>query len=121
LEPLGALTGRVLAADGRPGAGLRVTAEPVFGKAAYEKLFGPDFRGLPRSWHKETLRRATAGADGRFRVEGLIPGLSYRLRASDGEVQPWEPAGLQRDGLTVEPGKDKDLGDLKADPIPKKP
>jgi hypothetical protein len=46
---------------------------------------------------------AMTDRDGRFRIAGLAPGLKYDVRT----------AGLSRENLSVEPGKDRDLGDLK--------
>jgi hypothetical protein len=55
---------------------------------------------------------AAIGSDGRFRVEGLVPGLKYGATASDQKALFGE---LFRD-LTVAPGEVKDLGDLKVVP-----
>ena len=49
--------------------------------------------------------------DGRFRIEGLAPGMKYGLSA-------WTPRELTKIhililGVTVESGQTKDLGDLK--------
>jgi hypothetical protein len=45
--------------------------------------------------------------DGRFRFEGLVPGYKYPLGRLD------LPRILAE--VVVEPGKDKDLGDIKVD------
>ena len=48
------------------------------------------------------------GRDGRFRIEGLVPGLKYGASASDGFTYLGE---LFHD-VTVTPGEVKDLGDI---------
>jgi RNA polymerase sigma factor (sigma-70 family) len=61
--------------------------------------------------------------DGRFRVEGLVPGLKYNLALYefDREVFPagqkW--MGLAFTDLILQTGETKDLGDLKLRPFPK--
>ena len=58
-------------------------------------LAGPAARSLDFTTDKE----------GRFRVEGLVPGLTYWILNPKG-------AGILFQ-FTVEPGKHKDLGDIK--------
>jgi RNA polymerase sigma factor (sigma-70 family) len=107
LEPTGALVGRVLGGAGKPLAGATVKATYAFGQA----VEGDGARGrLPRAlgfedsgWTELLNGQATTDKDGRFRISGLVPGLKYRLEAP----------GVERGDLSVEPGKDKDLGDLK--------
>lgn len=50
---------------------------------------------------------------GRFRLEGLVPGVKYQLNA----VGPNEQPIWQIDGLTTTPGETKDLGDVKPHPF----
>ena len=57
------------------------------------------------------------GADGRFRVERLVPGLQYGASASDRARRLH--GELFRD-VTVAPGEVKDLGDLKVVPPARK-
>ena len=49
------------------------------------------------------------GADGRFRIEGLVPGLQYEGRVAD---RP-KIIGSAFKGVRVGPGETKDLGDVK--------
>jgi hypothetical protein len=68
-------------------------------------------------WSKILYRDVTTDAEGRFHVEGLVPGLKYFV---EGEHEPemfLEP--LAR-GIAVESGKTKDLGDLKCKSPPGK-
>jgi hypothetical protein len=55
-------------------------------------------------------RRATVGADGRFRFEGLVPGLRYSASVLefDGYGYRWAFRGLR-----VGPGESRNLGDIK--------
>jgi hypothetical protein len=54
----------------------------------------------------------TVGRDGRFRIEGLIPGLKYGAAARRGDRYLGE---IFKD-MTVAPGELKDLGELKIIP-----
>jgi hypothetical protein len=121
LEPLGALSGRILDAEGRPRAGLNVAAMPGHGERQYEKFLGETMLGgLPRSWQELTTRQTTTDKDGRFRLDGLTPGLPYRLQASEGDLKEFAPVCCQRDGLSVGADKVTDLGDLKSESAPGK-
>jgi len=85
LQPCGSLSGRLVDADGQPLA--RVQFE------------------LNSHYSSQQL---TTGKDGRFRAEGLVPGLEYTV------MKPKVVAtGLAQ--AVVEPGKNKDLGDIKVD------
>ena len=57
-------------------------------------------------------RGITSGRDGRFRVEGLVPGLSASLSF----VKSGDPlsVGKKSEALTLRPGEVRDLGDLSA-------
>jgi hypothetical protein len=61
-------------------------------------------------------RQVRPGADGRFRVEGLVSGLKYSLGVvKDG--YGLEISGARTKGLTVEAGRTKDLGDIEVKPL----
>jgi hypothetical protein len=107
LGPTGALTGRVLDGAGKPLAGATVKAAYAFGQTiegdgAREGLPGP-LGFLDSGWTELLNGQALTDKDGRFRITGLAPGLKYGLQAP----------GVERGGLSVQPGKDNDLGDLK--------
>jgi hypothetical protein len=89
LQPYGTITGRIVDDDGQPRGGLR--------------LFSPIGGDTP------------IGRDGRFRIEGLVPGLKYDAGATEGSMYSGD---LYHD-VTVAPGEVKDLGDLKV--VPSKP
>jgi RNA polymerase sigma factor (sigma-70 family) len=93
LQPCGSASGRVLDPDGQPVAGLRLW---VNGRAHH---WGGDGRA------------SVTDKDGRFRVEGLVPGEEYRVMeaAHSSILRLFAP-------VVVAPGKHQDLGDLKMDP-----
>ncbi len=110
LEPLGAVTGRVLGADGRPWAGLAARAELTRLIVAYKDLPWEMLYNLgPLMKVTQTTEK-----DGRFRLDGLLPGLKYNLFVLDGEPRPGTPPVHHVETLPVESGKTKDLGDLKS-------
>jgi hypothetical protein len=103
LQPYGTVTGRIVDEDGRPRGGLGITS--VGGSMPAR----PAEQGiLPGGNIGGGIR---IGRDGRFRIEGLVPGLKYGAGASDGLAY-----GELFHDLTVTPGEVKDLGDLKAVP-----
>jgi RNA polymerase sigma factor (sigma-70 family) len=104
LQPYGTVTGRVVDEDGHPRGGLGIiSAGGSFPARPAEQGI------LPGGNHGAGIR---IGHDGRFRVEGLVPGLKYGAGASDGFRYGGE---LFRD-VAVAPGEVKDLGDLKLIP-----
>jgi hypothetical protein len=122
LEPLGAFTGRVVDAQGRPWDGLRLYTSLSLNAAdlkvlPYEAL-GRGFL-LPGGLNGLFRHVAATDRDGRFRTEGLLPGLKYELQTPVFKKveKPKLPLMTQRD-LSVEPGKAKDLGELRSDTTP---
>ena len=97
LQPWGTITGRIVDDDGQPATGSWIGT-----------LFGDDpQRGdLPTS--DSPIR---IGRDGRFRVEGLVPGLKYGAYAL--EMRNRKILGDMFRDVTVAPGEVKDLGDVK--------
>src|SRR5262249_33851468 len=93
LQPWGTVTGRLVDADGVPRAG--VDLRFVF----FGRLDDPSL-----GWHP-TLRFQTT-KDGKFRIEGLIPGLKYSM-ISQGEIELFK-------NLTLQVGETRDLGDIPA-------
>jgi hypothetical protein len=100
LRPWGTVTGRILDGHGEPRAKVVVseTEDMLFQWPA------EPYGLLPRGQQ--------TGDDGRFRIEGLVPGLKYSASAP-GPVTRF--AVLFRD-VTVAPGEVKDLGDLRVVP-----
>jgi protocatechuate 3,4-dioxygenase beta subunit len=100
LEPWGIITGRVVDPDGLPVIGL------------YEAM--SITRGIPVDPAIGTLpnRIGQTDKDGRFRVEGLAPGLEYDLFIG----LPTPGGNWQGDigrGLTLKSGETRDVGDIR--------
>jgi RNA polymerase sigma factor (sigma-70 family) len=97
LEPWGAVTGRLVGVGGLPRAGADLRLDPVG-----DKLSNTDYASHPtRSFH--------ADKDGKFRIEGLVPGMKYAL----GVVEK----GVYYDALdfSVRSGETKDLGEVQVE------
>jgi RNA polymerase sigma factor (sigma-70 family) len=86
LAPYGAVAGRILDKDGQPMPGFGLELPPA-------------------GWMHGTIKAKT-DREGKFRAEGLLPGRDYRVQVAD------KPSPLT-DHFTTEPGKNKDLGDIK--------
>jgi len=97
LQPYGTLTGRIIDDNGQPSGGLRLfNTEGVWPPRPAEQ-------GILPAGDNDGIH---TGPDGRFRVEGLVPGLRYGGSAAEGRGEVF------RD-VTVASGEVKDLGDLK--------
>jgi hypothetical protein len=119
LQPLGTVEGTVVDGDGKPWAGLKVKLMPEVSREDYDSLpleqraiqgrFGIH-RGL---WLDFVSRDATTDKDGRFRVEGVLPGVNFVLYVSDGDLAKERTLVSMKKGVRVESGKTTDLGPLK--------
>ena len=95
LEPLARLSGRLVEeVGGKPRTGvelrlLRVVQEPYVGANGE---FAPPLR-------------AKTDGDGRFRIDGVIPGTAYWLQTSEGKFR-------DRNLWTPKAGESKDLGEF---------
>ncbi len=104
LQGWGTLIGRIVDEDGRPRVGLSlIDRDDDFSGPAAARGILPGIRSSPF---------VPVGRDGRFRVEGLVPGLKYGASAIQGPMF----AGDVFRGATVASGEVKDLGDLKVIP-----
>jgi RNA polymerase sigma factor (sigma-70 family) len=128
LEPLGALSGRVVDAQGHPLANLKVIVEFDWRDLSAASDPRDAEKSLPREmtyedplW-KAARRNTSTDREGNFCLEGLIPGVRYKLYVGGEELRPGalHLARFEVDGLTVETGKTKDLGDLKNKQMPDK-
>jgi hypothetical protein len=105
LQPWGSISGRIVDDEGRPRKGVFI------GSPGGSKLEHPETHDiLPGSDWNQGIRVAD---DGRFTIEGLVPGLKYGAitRASVLEFL----GDLFKD-VTVAPGEVNDLGDIKVQP-----
>jgi RNA polymerase sigma factor (sigma-70 family) len=94
LRPAGTVVGRLVDDDGRPVANAQITVR---------LRRSQDFFPRPHSRHFRT------DGNGKFRISGLVPGLSYQA-----DVLP--PGGYSRaifGGLALKTGQVKDLGDVR--------
>src|SRR5439155_24704137 len=104
LGPAGSVTGHLI--DGR--------TQAAFARKTVMALFADPKLAEARG----TRIPATAGTDGegRFRLDGLVPGVNYDLFLSEPEKAVLHRAGQ----VTVSAGETKDLGDVpvKLTPVP---
>jgi hypothetical protein len=107
LEPWGSVAGRIVDDEGRPKKGVFI------GSPGGSENKHPETHDIvPGSDWNQGVR---VGDDGRFFVEGLVPGLKYSATSRAG----FEAPGDLFVDVTVASGEAKDLGDLKVQP-PKK-
>jgi RNA polymerase sigma factor (sigma-70 family) len=106
MEPWGVLTGRLVDGDGKPVAGVRLGWH-------YPSVTAP---GLP-----PPAEPFTTDAEGRFRVEGLAPGVKFEIPLQGDEKKAVTfSAGEALKGLTIEAGQTRDLGDVRVKVTPAK-
>jgi hypothetical protein len=114
LQPWGTLTGRLVNAEGKPLAGVKMHLE---------------YPNSPDTGMRPPLQAFSTGRDGRFRVEGLLPGLKHELilggepakvrSAPAGREDLNEAArsaGERLQGLSARSGEVKELGDIPVKP-----
>jgi protocatechuate 3,4-dioxygenase beta subunit len=95
LQPCGSVSGRIVDRDGKPVAGLRLRL---------------DLDTTPRAWGDKEL---VTDKEGRFRAKALVPGARYDLILAQASAILALPPDCVFAGVSVEPGKHQDLGDLK--------
>jgi RNA polymerase sigma factor (sigma-70 family) len=96
LQPAGSVSGRLVDEDGEPVAEASINAYHVLGDVGVSPRTNP----------------GATDAEGRFRVEGFVPGLPASLTFRKGQSYYLPGEALSR--LILEPGEDRDLGDVKA-------
>jgi hypothetical protein len=103
LAPTGTVSGRALDRDGRPVAGAYFF--PVYSDRSVNALAPHLYRwGLPPRTDK----------DGRFRLEGVVPGLKFDIGFSKGQGLLIGETKAERRPLT--PGAARDLGEVRVKP-----
>jgi RNA polymerase sigma factor (sigma-70 family) len=128
LEPLGAISGRVLNDEGKAAPGRLIYPQP-FGQVSYYKDFPIDLlhhrgrrdgRADPQqiAWLPQAVK---TDDDGRFRIDGLIPGLKYSLLVRSDNLGPRARPSYYVNSVMVESGKTKEMGDLSRPPKVKPP
>jgi|GEM_PF-3282058 len=119
LEPWSTVTGRLLTADGKPvqKAELSFTEMPPLKPGASRS----SDTGIHVVYHSAYRPSPDPRTDeqGRFRVEGLAPGLKYNLAWPDRDAAPQQKwKGLVFRTLVLKPGENKDLGTITLQPFP---
>jgi RNA polymerase sigma factor (sigma-70 family) len=120
LQPWGTLTGRLIDAEGKPLAGEKIYLE---------------YPNAPDAGMRPPFQTFSTGRDGRFRVEGLLPGLKHELILAGAPPkirsapmgredfdEATRSAGKRLQDLSARSGEVKELGDItvKIVPAPKK-
>jgi RNA polymerase sigma factor (sigma-70 family) len=104
LQPWGVLTGRLVDGAGKPLPGIRV-------KWSYPSFPEPGIR--------PTESAVTTDKEGRFRLEGLLPGPKFGLTLSQGKPMDANRSAEALKGLILQPGETRDLGDVRVAPAKK--
>jgi hypothetical protein len=119
LQPLGAATGEVRTDGKLSRENLIVTAVPSVSDAAqyenlpYETMKNQGRYGMIRAPYWQLTKRETKTDDkGRFRLEGLVPGLDYSIYVSDGDLGEPDTLVASKSKVKVEWGKVADVGTL---------
>jgi RNA polymerase sigma factor (sigma-70 family) len=100
LQPAGTIVGRLVGDDGRLPNGLVIKVD-----------YGPgQFADIP---YYCTFIEPALGNDWRFRIEGLIAGVKYDLPLRVGAEKLLGRIGQ---GISLEPGETRDLGDVRVEP-----
>jgi hypothetical protein len=118
LEALSSVTGCILDADGRPRPGLPVQAR--FSQKPEDTVHVPLEILFDQAWRQRLEVRGTTDAGGKFRLDGLMPGLKYTLEVLEGEGGGSVEFLRSLESWDAESGQMKDLGDLKSKLSPEK-
>lgn len=120
LAPRGSATGRVMKSATEPGARYTITAvASIPDGSKYDNLPNHTMKvqglfGISSGpWRGWTNRTVKTDENGRFTVDNLLPGLSYTVYVSDGDLGESNTLVVTKNGVTVESGKQTDLGELK--------
>jgi RNA polymerase sigma factor (sigma-70 family) len=116
----GAVTARVVDEQGKPlGSTSQVDRHLWFPDADDDNEHGDLFATDPDPdppGRTGVSKNTTLDKDGRFRVEGLVPGLKYSVTVAESSNETDQPnmkiLGTLFEDLQVEPGQTRDLGDV---------
>ncbi len=104
LEPWGVLTGRLVIAEGKPLTDVQIiSSDFVFVPQGFE-VQPLDYGTLPHPVRPDK--------DGKFRVEGLVPGLKYGFDIMIKGNYAVRPRVPEMNKITVRSGETKDLGKI---------
>jgi RNA polymerase sigma factor (sigma-70 family) len=110
LGPSGTLTGRLVNADGKPASDGEIIA--LMG----EPMAEPGKPKVNLTMGSFSTNRIRPDKDGTFRVEGLVPGLTYKMGFIKGPYLH-QLGGDGAGTLTIKAGETKKLGDIEVKPF----
>jgi RNA polymerase sigma factor (sigma-70 family) len=105
LRPSGTVTGRLVDEDGRPRPNVRLELE-------YQRRT----RGGTESDEQTFTPPLVTGPDGRFRIRGIVPGVSYTVAVIRKGAKDYEQryeGNVHGDLWTLKPGEVRDWGDVR--------
>ena len=102
LQPWASVTGRLVDGDGKPLAGVELHDKHL-PTHLWAKVSNGEFATVNESFLTD--------AEGRFRIEGLTPGLKYRPMVFEVEPRKFLSGGAFE--VALEPGETKDVGQVK--------
>ncbi|MHC5536970.1 carboxypeptidase regulatory-like domain-containing protein [Singulisphaera rosea] len=95
LRPWGTVKGTLIGRDGRPSAGVALSCHGLWTDVRVERVDFP--------------RDATTDPQGRFVLEGFVPGVDYRLRIAKAK----SPDASVGDVIRLRAGESKDIGEVR--------
>ena len=104
LRPCGTVTGRLVDEKGKPRAGMMI-----------QTLANAVSRGRPAQPNR--FDSVTSGPDGRFRIEHLVPGVSYTTRVigkDEATGSAWIAGDMHQEAWTIKQGELREWGNVKA-------
>jgi hypothetical protein len=104
LKPAGAIKGRLLDADGKPLAGVRV--DP--------RYHHRDADSMHRATYSE--KQVETDANGGFTLDEMLPGFAFDLSFRRGTQRFEREAKPAEATIQVKPGESRDLGDIRTKP-----